>query len=193
MTTTSSIKLTAYFLQAALIGLCIDAPAHAQSTKTERPTISSGRISHDLPTKYQRWLDEDVHWIITPAERADFTRLSKNEERDGFVEQFWRHRDPTPGTAENEYKEEHYRRIAYANVHFAQAVPGWETDRGRIYIVYGPPDLIKAESARSSGDSGKPTELWHYHSIPGHGKDIELMFVDVCRCGDYRLETPLKN
>jgi len=180
-------------LQAALVGLCLGVPARAQSNSSQRPTTGSSKFSHDLPTEYQRWLDEDVRWIITPEERAAFIRLSKNGERDRFVEQFWLRRDPTPGTPENEYKEEHYRRIAYANVHFAQAVPGWETDRGRIYIVYGPPDRIKIESARTSGDSGKPKELWHYQAIPGYGEDIDLKFVDVCSCGDYQLETPLKN
>jgi hypothetical protein len=94
-------------------------------------------------------------------------------------------RDPTPGTAENEYKEEHYRRIAYANVHFAwQAVPGWETDRGRIYILYGPAASIKVARA----DALNRTQLWHYNSVTSYGKDLK--FVDVCGCGDYRLETP---
>jgi GWxTD domain-containing protein len=193
MATTSSMSVTAFFLQAALIGMCIGAPARAQSNKSGQPTTRSGRVSQAVPTEYLRWLDEDVRWIITPEERAAFIRLSKNEERDGFVERFWQRRDPTPGTSENEYKEEHYRRIAYANVHFGQAFPGWESDRGRIYIVYGPPDRIQTESDRNGGDPGKPSESWHYHSIPGYGRDIDLKFVDVCNCGDYRLETPLKN
>jgi len=151
-------------------------------------------MSTDLLAKaYQRWLHEDVRWIITPEERASFSRLSKNDERNRHVEQFWQRRDPTPDTSENEYKEEHYRRIAYANEHFGRAVPGWETDRGRIYILYGPPDRIQAEPVRSMGDSGKPTLLWHYDAMPGYSGGFDLKFVDDCDCGDYHLETPLKN
>lgn len=186
-----SIRVTTRLLQAALVVLCIGVPLRAQSNNSARTT--NGEFSRDLPTIYQRWLDEDVRWIITPEERVAFNRLSKNEERDRFVEQFWLRRDPTPGTAENEFKEEHYRRIAYTNVHFAQAIPGWRTDRGRIYIVYGPPDRVKTVSARSNGDFGKPMELWHYHSILGFGDDVDLKFVDVCHCGDYQLVTPQKN
>jgi len=191
MAITSSIKVTVLFLQAAaLVGLCTGAPALAQSISSERQT-PDGKTSYDLPAQYQRWLDEEVRWIITPQEQAAFIRLSKNEERDRFVEQFWLRRNPTPGAAENEFKEEHYRRLAYANEHFAQAVPGSKTDRGRIYIVYGPPDEIKVEPAHGSGDSVKPTELWHYRWLAEYGKDIDLKFVDVCGCGDFRLETPL--
>ena len=87
---------------------------------------------------YRKWLDEDVRWIITDEERSAFMQLSNDEERDQFIEAFWQRRDPTPDTEENEFKEEHYRRIAYANEHFAAGIPGWKTDRGRIYIVFGP-------------------------------------------------------
>src|SRR5476651_2176332 len=88
---------------------------------------------------YKKWLDEDVRWIITDEELSAFKKLANNSERDVFIEGFWQRRDPTPDTAENEFKEEHYRRIAYANEHFAAGMPGWRTDRGRIYIMYGPP------------------------------------------------------
>ena len=91
-------------------------------------------------TPYTKWLNEDVAYIITDAERNAFKNLQSDPELEHFIEQFWQRRDPTPGTAENEFKEEHYRRIAYANDHFPSAIPGWKTDRGRIYITYGPPD-----------------------------------------------------
>ena len=218
MATTSCIKMTACFLQAALIVLCIGAPAHAQSNTDKRPATPSGELSIHYVKSYQRWLDEDVHWIITDEERAAFLRLSKDEDRDRFIEAFWLRRDPTPGTVENEFKEEHYRRIAYANVHFAHELPGWKTDRGRAYIVFGPPDEVKTDSARRSDDAANPTELWHYRSIRpsnpdssceseskslatafsalqtclrmSQGHALDLKFVDVCRCGDYRLGTP---
>ncbi len=193
MSITSYVQMIVCFLQAALLAVCIAAPARAQSSNRDPATSGSSKISSDLPDKYQRWLDQDVRWIITPEERAAFLRLSKDEDRDRFIEAFWLRRDPTPGTLENECKEEHYRRIAYANVHFAHELPGWETDRGRIYIVYGPPGEIKTAPARGSDDSVKPAEVWHYHIIMGYGKDVDLRFVDVCSCGDYRLEARQKN
>ncbi len=99
-------------------------------------------VNVELSRVYKKWLNEDVIWIITDQERAAFKQLSNDEERDNFIEAFWQRRDPTPDTEENEYKEEHYRRIAYANEHFAAGIPGWKTDRGRIYIMYGPADEI---------------------------------------------------
>src|ERR1039457_6551913 len=105
-------------------------------------------------TPYTKWVSEDVAYIIRDDERAAFGRLQSDAEREHFIEQFWLRRDPTPGTVENEFKEEHYRRIAYTNEHYATSVPGWKTDRGRIYIVYGPPD--EKESHPSGGTYERP-------------------------------------
>ena len=105
---------------------------------------NSKALKQELGKSYKKWLDEDVRWIISDEERSAFLQLSNDEERDSFIEAFWQRRDPTPDTPENEFKEEHYRRIAYANEHFAAGIPGWKTDRGRMYIVYGPPDEIDA-------------------------------------------------
>ena len=193
MAITSYMNMTVCFLQAALLTVGIGAPARAQSSVSEKPAAGGSNVSYDLPTVYQRWLDQDVRWIITPEERVAFIQLKNNEDRDRFVGAFWLRRDPTPGTARNEFKEEHYRRIAYANFHFAQEVPGWKTDRGRIYIVYGPPEEIKTDLARTSDDPAKPIQVWHYHSIMGYGKNVDLKFVDMCSCGDYRLEARQKN
>jgi GWxTD domain-containing protein len=168
----SQFKTTFCFIRAAVVIVCVGAAANAQSGD-----------------RYQRWLDEDVRYIITPDESATFVRLPNNDQRDHFIEQFWLRRSPTPDSTRNPYKEEHYRRLAYANVHFAQAIPGWKTDRGRIYIVYGTPDRVKVGGT----DSVRPTEVWHYRSIPGQGTDIDFKFIDVCSCGDYRLETQPKN
>jgi len=143
---------------------------------------------------YEKWIDEDVRYIITDKERTQFKNLTNDKERDRFVEQFWERRNPSPGSAENKFKEEHYRRIAYANQHFAAKVPGWKTDRGRIYILYGPPDAMKDEPA--SDPAAPPVQLWHYNSIVGAGEDMKglggasLRFVDVCRCNDFRLTSP---
>ncbi len=99
-------------------------------------------LERELAGPWKKWLNEDVVYIITDEEKKAFSRLRTDEERQSFVESFWLRRDPTPDTEENEYKEEHYRRIAYANDHYASGIPGWKTDRGMIYIKYGPADEI---------------------------------------------------
>jgi GWxTD domain-containing protein len=104
-------------------------------------------LRKELESPYRKWLNEDVSYIITDEERAAFKRLQTDEEREQFIENFWLRRDPTPDTVENEFKEEHYRRIAYANEHYASGIPGWKTDRGKIYIMYGPPDEIEDHSS----------------------------------------------
>ena len=113
-------------------------------------------LGQELATPYRKWLNEEVAYIVTNQERANFRALQTDAEREQFIEQFWLRRDPTPGTMENEFKEEHYRRIAYANDHFSTLIPGWKTDRGRIYITYGPPDEIDDHS--SGGTYQRPAE-----------------------------------
>jgi GWxTD domain-containing protein len=154
-------------------------------------------LKQELSKPYKKWLDEDVVYIITDEERAAFKQLSNDEERDNFIEAFWQRRDPTPDTEENEFKEEHYQRIAYANEHFAAGVPGWKTDRGRIYIVFGKPDEI--ESHPSGGTYERPMEEgggetstfpfedWRYRYIEGIGQEVIIEFVDTCMCGEYHM------
>jgi GWxTD domain-containing protein len=147
---------------------------------------------------FKTWLEQDVAWIITTEERSAFKLLKNDEERDQFIEAFWARRDPTPDTYENEYKEEHYRRIVYANDHFGSQAPGWKTDRGRIYILYGPPDDIdsSAEGKRpqqtQTGEdySQLPVESWRYRYVEGVGQEVAIDFVDVCNCGDFRMRMP---
>ena len=117
---------------------------------------NSKSLKIELSKTYKKWLDEDVRWIITDEEQKAFKLLSNDEERDQFIEAFWQRRDPTPDTIENEFKEEHYRRMAYANEHFAAGIPGWKSDRGRIYIMYGPADEI--ESHPSGGTYERPMD-----------------------------------
>ena len=146
---------------------------------------------------YKKWLDEDVVYIITDEERAAFKQLSNDEERDNFIEAFWQRRDPTPDTEENEYKEEHYQRIAYANEHFAAGVPGWKTDRGRIYIVFGKADEIDSHPSggtyerpmeEGGGETSTfPFETWRYRYIEGIGQEVIMEFVDTCMCGEYHM------
>jgi len=151
----------------------------------------------ELSKPYKKWLEEDVIYIITDEERAAFKQLSNDEERDNFIEAFWQRRDPTPDTEENEYKEEHYQRIAYANEHFAAGVPGWKTDRGRIYIVFGKPDEIESHPSggtyerpmdEGGGETSTfPFEDWRYRYLEGIGQEVIIEFVDDCQCGAYEM------
>ena len=151
----------------------------------------------ELSKTYRKWLDEDVRWIITDEEKSAFMQLSNDEERDQFIEAFWQRRDPTPDTEENEFKEEHYRRIAYANEHFAAGIPGWKTDRGHMYIVFGPPDEIDSHPSggtyerpmeEGGGETSTfPFETWRYRYIEGIGQEVDIEFVDTCMCGDYHM------
>src|SRR5438034_5300989 len=155
------------------------------------------KLRKELETPYKKWLSEDVVYIITDEERQAWKRLATDEEREQFIEQFWLRRDPTPDTAENEFKEEHYRRIAYANEHYASGIPGWKADRGRIYITYGPPDEIESHPSGGSYErpmeegggqtSTYPFEKWRYRYIEGIGNDINIEFVDPTMTGEYRM------
>jgi GWxTD domain-containing protein len=149
----------------------------------------------ELKGEYKKWLDEDVRWIITDEEQRAFKNLANDEERDQFIEQFWLRRNPNPDSPDNEFRDEHYARIAYANEHFAAGKPGWMTDRGHIYIAYGKPDSIDSHPSGGNYDrpmeegggntSTFPFEVWHYRYLEGVGDNIDIEFVDTCMCGDY--------
>ena len=158
---------------------------------------SQRSLERELDSQYKKWLNEDVVYIITPEEKNAFLHLSTNEEREQFIEQFWQRRNPDPDSPENTYKEEHYRRIAYANEHFASGIPGWKTDRGRIYIMWGPPDEIDSHptggtyerpSDQGGGETSTyPFEDWRYRYLEGMGNNVELEFVDPTSTGEYHL------
>ena len=162
--------------------------------KQERKRLK--RLEKELQGPFKRWLKEDVLYIITGVEKKAFVRFTTAEEREDFIEQFWLRRDPTPDSMENEYKEEHYRRIAYANDRFASGFPGWRTDRGRIYITFGPPDEIEDHPSGGMYDrpmeegggitSTYPFQIWRYRYIEGIGNDILIEFVDPTMTGEYR-------
>ena len=156
-------------------------------------------LRREMESPYRKWLNEDVGYIITGEERQSFKRLSTDDERESFIESFWLRRDPTPDTMENEFKEEHYRRIAYANDRFASGIPGWKTDRGRIYITFGAPDEIDAHPSGGTYDrpfdegggstSTFPFEIWRYRYLEGEGlgTNIEIEFVDPTMTGEYHM------
>jgi GWxTD domain-containing protein len=177
---TAAVVLTAWPSKAGA-----KAPAPAAPAGPAAQAGREQRLRAELATPYRKWLNEDVAYIITDRERAAFKSLTTDEEREHFVEQFWLRRDPTPGTVENEFKEEHYRRIAYANEHYASSIPGWKTDRGRIYITLGPPDEI--DTHPSGGVTSYPSEHWRYRYIEGVGTNVTIGFVDPANSGEYSI------
>ena len=181
---------------AGLVGASLRAaPAKEKISRQEKRRRKAAR--KEMESAYKKWLSDEVPYIITDQERAAFKKLSTDDEREQFVEQFWERRNPNPGSPENEFKEEYYRRIAYANEHYASGIPGWKTDRGRIYIMYGPPDEIESHPSggtyirppeEGGGETATyPFEQWRYRYIDGIGSNIILEFVDPTMTGEYRL------
>jgi GWxTD domain-containing protein len=176
-----------------LLRFCLFCAAAVAASSQSSPAAGAGQIDsakpakprQELPAAWKSWLNEDVACIITDEERTAFRNLATDEERQSFIEQFWIRRDPTPDTVENEFEDEHYRRIAYVNEHFAGNIPGWKTDRGRIYIEYGPPDEIESHAA----GGGRPYsyEDWRYRFIEGIGKNVVVEFVDPTLSGEYHM------
>src|ERR1700721_3032570 len=175
-------------------------PSDQNSAKKAKQRAKSDKeLKKELDSQYKKWLDEDVVYIISPEERSAVLHLATNEEREQFIEQFWQLRNPDPDSADNTFKEEHYRRIAYVNEHFSSGIPGWKADRGRIYIMWGPPDEIESHPSggsynRPSSEGGGetstyPFEDWRYRYLEGIGENVELEFVDPTMTGEYKLTT----
>jgi GWxTD domain-containing protein len=203
------------FLFAALAAVFVCAPrasaqgeASQQQDQTDKKAAKQAAkqraqrdkdLYKELDSQYKKWLNEDVVYIISPEERSAFLHLQTNEEREQFIEQFWQRRNPDPDSAENTFKEEHYRRIAYTNEHFSSGIPGWKTDRGRIYIMWGPADEVDSHPSGGSYDrpssegggetSTYPFEDWRYRYLEGIGENVELEFVDPTMTGEYKLTT----
>ena len=165
--------------------------------KNQAKDRNERKKKEELKSVYKNWLEQDVSYIITDEERKAFKALKTDEERDQFIEQFWLRRDPDPDTPENEYKEQYWERVQYANEKFTSGIPGWRTDRGRIYIRFGKPDELESHPAggaynRPSWEGGGttstyPFETWWYRYIEGIGSDIEIEFVDPSGTGEYRI------
>ena len=190
----------------SFVGAALIAQSSTQSSSSSNETVAKPLTKKQLARKqkelekelqgpWKKWLDTDVVYIITDEEKRAFKQLKTDEERQQFVEQFWLRRDPTPDTEENEYRDEHYRRIAYANDHYASGIPGWKTDRGRIYIAYGAPDEIDSHPSGGSYErpmeegggetSTYPFEDWRYRYIDGVGTNVNIEFVDTTMSGEY--------
>ncbi len=175
------------------LGLSFQGLAGKKKKKKANPDIQR----EEAEDYFKKWLKEDAVYLISEDEESVFHSLSTLDEKEQFIEQFWRRRDPDLRTASNEFKEEHYRRIAYVNERFHSGKPGWKTDRGRIYIIHGEPAEI--ESYPSGGFYDRPFEegggqttvypfeTWRYRHVDGVGDDIMLEFVDDSFTGDYHL------
>ena len=192
----------------SLLGLPLGAQQSQDPGATPPPVPQNQKMSKqqkqkmkktlkELDTPYRTWLEEDVVYIITPDERNAFLQLETNEEREQFIEQFWLRRSSNPDLPDNDFKEEHYRRIAYANEHFASGIPGWRTDRGRIYIIWGKPDEIESHPTGGTYDrpmeegggstTTYPWETWRYRYLEGIQENVILEFVDPSGSGEYHL------
>src|SRR5215207_7752721 len=199
----SKVKFVRNFaLTISIFGLGV-VSALAQPTGRDKekpsvdPTSNARTVKRELKEAYKRWLSTDVDYIITKEEKRAFLALATDEERENFIENFWRRRDPNPDTEENEYREQYYERIAYANEHFTSGIPGWRTDRGRIYIAWGKPDSIETHPTggaydRPSYEGGGstttyPFEVWWYRHLDNVGDGLEIEFVDPTGTGEYRL------
>jgi GWxTD domain-containing protein len=205
------IRITQCIVAGAIASLLLpaaQAPQQPEQQLSKQERRRQKAIQKEMEGAYSKWIEEEVPYIITPEERTAWKKLSTDDEREQFIEAFWERRNPSPGSPENEFKEEYYRRIAYANEHYASGIPGWKTDRGRIYILWGPPDEIDQHAAggaytmdpnempagptsMGSGYSNQmttfPFERWRYRYIEGIGTNVELEFVDPTMTGEYHL------
>jgi len=180
----------------ACLAVSLGAQTVARPLTERQQKKKEAQLRKELQSAYTIW-EKEIEYIITDEERAAFHAMRTDEEREQFIEQFWRRRDPSPDTEENEFKEEHYRRIAYANEHFASGIPGWKTDRGRIYITRGAPDEITDHSSggfyeRPAAEGGGqtstfPFQVWRYRHLDGVGDDVNIEFVDKTMSGEFRM------
>lgn len=194
-------RLLAAFILTGTVGIVQVSSLLASAKKEEKLTREEKRrrkaAREENQSAYRKWISDEVPYIITSEEQAAFKKLATDEEREQFIEQFWERRSPNPGTPENEFKEEYYRRIAYSNEHYASGIPGWRTDRGRIYIMYGPPDEIESHPAggqyirpqeEGGGETSTyPFEQWRYRYIDGIGNNVILEFVDPSMTGEFHM------
>jgi GWxTD domain-containing protein len=196
------MRFSRIFLIIAIISLGLNLSfstpdSSSKKAAAKKAATKKSKQSGDLADHYKKWLNEDVVYIISDDEKSTFKALMNDEERENFVEQFWARRNPDPRSYDNTFKEEHYRRIAYANEHFASGIPGWRTDRGRIYIMFGKPDELESHptggqynrpyNEGGGSTSTYPFEKWWYRHIEGVGDDIEIEFVDKSLSNEYRM------
>ncbi|MEP7074261.1 MAG: GWxTD domain-containing protein [Acidobacteriota bacterium] len=196
----SSIRRSFIAIFAASIFTVSGNPQTPAPTPTD-PNKKPIKAKVETNDAFKKWLAEDVSGFITGPERNAFLKLTTDEERENFIAEFWRRRDPTPDTEENEFRDAYYERIAYANEHFSSGIPGRKTDRGQIYIRWGKPDEVESHPSGGAYDKASyegggsattyPFERWFYRHLDGVGDGIEIEFVDQTGNGEYRLASDL--
>jgi GWxTD domain-containing protein len=161
------------------------------------PSFLQGEVkarNDDLSARFKKWLNEEVVYIIAPMEKEVFLKLRTDRERELFIEAFWKHRDPTPGTPQNEFKTEHYRRLNYVNHFLGRGTPkpGWKTDQGRMYIILGEPNDIERFEGKSTT---YPVEIWFYQGKTELGlpPGFNLVFFRKGGIGEFKLYSPLQD
>jgi len=200
-----SFRFLHLVLSASLLCLSSSAAQDQPAPQDDSPKPQSAKelkkrnrnLVKELNPDDTNWLLNEVPDIITDAERRAFLELGTEEEREQFKEIFWRDRNPEPESPVNSVREEHYRRLAYADEHFASGIAGRKTDRGRIYIIWGSPDEIESHPTGGTYDrppeqgggstSTYPWELWRYRHLEGIGENIEIEFVDTTGSGEYHI------
>lgn len=202
------MSITKPSLRFLLVIFTLLAPAFAvwaqppvKKKPSQDPTQNPIKVTSEMKDAHKKWLAQDVKYIITEAEKKAFLALKTDEERENFISIFWQNRDPNPDTEENEYRDEYYERFTYANENFSSGIPGWRTDRGRIYITWGKPDSIESHPSGGSYDrpsyegggsiTAYPFETWFYRYLDGVGDGIEIEFVDKTGSGEYRIARDL--
>jgi GWxTD domain-containing protein len=189
------VSVAVLALSAAPLGAA-GGPAAALPGETPGPALASALNppavdrAAKIPEKYRVWLEDEVFYIITPREKSVFLALTTDRERDLFIEAFWKHRDPTPGTDANEFKVEHYRRLEYANKRFrGYGKPGWKTDRGKIYVLLGEPMSRREFNGQ---ETYYAAQIWSYQGIHGFGlpEAFNLLFFQKNGGGDFILYNP---
>ncbi len=191
------VKNAAIGLSILLAGTTVSYAQEKKGDPNQDPSGKARNVKVELKEAYKKWRNTDVAYIITKEEKKAFDALTTDEERENFIENFWRRRDPNPDTEENEYREEYYERIAYANEHYTSGIPGWKTDRGRIYITWGKPDSVESHPSGGSYDRPSyegggstttyPFEIWFYRHLDNVGDGLEIEFVDPTGTGEYRI------
>jgi len=192
----AAITLAAAHQPALILEPQGEEPGRRCDQHSENSPTDKRKAAADLPAIYRYWLNEDVVYVIPPEERCAFLELDSDQQRDIFIEQFWYQRDSEPTSHDNSFRDEHYRRIVFSNEKFATEIPGWQTDRGHVYIQYGPPDSVVSHSAAELNrkpPEGEPDnvryswEAWHYNRIEGLAPNIDFAFVDPTGSGEYQL------
>jgi GWxTD domain-containing protein len=159
--------------------LCFSATAQESSKVDCFPTSVKGA---------NRWVEKDVFYIIAKDEKNEFLSLKTVEEKENFIDLFWRKRDPNPDTEANEFKDTYYERMAFANEHFASGIQGWKTDRGIVYILYGKPDKIEKGRSNFEGLQNVLFEKWTYENLPEKKSKTQFIFLDPTESDEFRFE-----